>query len=233
MVETGLLSNLSWKAKALVLVLYGYASADQRKAWPKAKRLCADIGISRRHLGRAKIELAHHGLLCFAWAPRCGGGHWLWMAGERPFDFAVDTLGPEFSEYRGLLNPAQTVAEPWDKGSPNSGTNGHGQVTTFGAQTADEPPPPSGMSNSEGNSTPEQKWNNHVGPGGPTAASMMDLAKRAVQSAAEAFRHHVGTHKFRRLVESGQLGKHLILRGYSPVLVTQVLRDYEGTLLDE
>lgn len=76
--------------------------------------------------------------------------------------------------------------------------------------------------------TPEQKWMNHVAPTGPTAASVKDLAMRNVRSAAEHFRHHVGPHKFKQLLESGYVRRYLILkRRFNWRLVAEFIRDYD------
>lgn len=136
-IASRLFARLSWKAKALLTVLYGFASRHQRKAWPSVSTLCHLTGISRSHVGLAKRELVREGVLCFAWAPRRQGGHWVWMAREGPFDFAVDTAGPEFAEYRSTLTRAQTVAAPGYRKCPNPPTNGDRQPAISCVQYTD------------------------------------------------------------------------------------------------
>lgn len=130
-IKSGLFARLSFKACVLVTVLYGYASKEQRKAWPKVATLCCLTGISRTHVWLAKRELAREGLLCFTRVHQEHPRHPMWMAGERPFDFAVNTEGPEFAAYRRQLTRTQKVAAPRHKGLPDASTNGHRQHPPF------------------------------------------------------------------------------------------------------
>lgn len=95
LVSADIFSRLTPKSKALLVVFYLHARKDDRKTWCAMDTLCAEAGISRRHVGLAKKELFLEGVIYYDVQLK-GKPHAIWMATDAPYCFRPD---PEDKDY--------------------------------------------------------------------------------------------------------------------------------------
>lgn len=113
--------KLTLNETRFLLLAAGFATRFERKLYPFRDTVLRRGAMTRTAFGAAKVSCVRKGYVCFARGFESRSSDTMWLARTKPWDFAVDTSGPEFEEYRRCLQPGARLSPVSNRGWFTSG----------------------------------------------------------------------------------------------------------------